>query len=72
MRITFSYGILFPIVLLLVILRLSEVIVWPWVWILTPIWAPFAMVASLVLMTLLVILCEELLKSLRKWVKPSK
>lgn len=42
-----------PIALVLVALKVAGVINWPWLWVLSPLWAPFAltMVAGSIILT---------------------
>lgn len=53
MRINLSLGGL--LTLLFVYLKLSSVITWPWIWVLSPIWVPILVATLLIILALIAI-----------------
>ena len=45
-----------------IILKLCHVIEWAWIWVLAPIWIPWALVLAILTVTYLIILFEMLFK----------
>lgn len=45
-----------------IVLKLCHVIEWAWVWVLAPIWIPWALALAILAVTYLIILFEMLLK----------
>lgn len=49
--------------LLFITLRLTDVIGWSWLWVLSPLWIPLGFAFGVVAMLGIVLLCRELWKS---------
>ena len=49
------YSALIVLAVVLTALKLSGVVSWPWVWVLSPLWLPFAVVTAVVLFWMLVV-----------------
>ena len=49
-----------------IVLKLTGVIGWSWLWVLAPLWIPVVIVVGILLICLVVVLCCELLKGARK------
>lgn len=45
-----------------IVLKLTGVICWSWLWVLAPLWIPTVIAIAIVLICLVVVLCCELLK----------
>jgi Flp pilus assembly protein TadB len=50
----FTYGIITPLTLSLIVLKLGGVISWSWLWVLSPIWISF--IVALILAALLAVI----------------
>lgn len=50
----------------LIVLKLTGVIGWSWLWVLAPLWIPAVIAIGILLICLVVVLCCELLKGARK------
>lgn len=57
-RIIISSGITFPMLLFLVflVLKLTNVITWNWLWVTAPLWLPSAIVISILLIIVIIFL----------------
>lgn len=49
-----------------IVLKLTGVINWSWLWVLAPIWIPAVIAVGILLICLVVVLCCELLKGSHK------
>lgn len=49
-----------------IVLKLTGVINWSWLWVLAPLWIPAVIAVVILLICLVVVLCCELLKGARK------
>lgn len=49
-----------------IVLKLTGVIGWSWLWVLAPLWIPAVITIGIFLICLVVVLCCELLKGARK------
>ena len=49
-----------------IVLKLTGVIGWSWLWVLAPLWIPAVITIGILLICLVVVLCCELLKGARK------
>jgi hypothetical protein len=52
--------------LTLIVFKITEVIEWSWLWVLSPLWIPFAFFAIIIAMALIVMLVKETTKELEK------
>lgn len=49
-----------------IVLKLTGVIGWSWLWVLAPLWIPVVIAIGILLICLVVVLCCELLEGARK------
>lgn len=49
-----------------IVLKVTHLIDWPWVWVLTPIWIPTGIVLAAIVVVLIVVLTKEALRALER------
>ena len=47
-----------------IVLKVTHLIDWPWVWVLAPIWIPVGIVLAAIVIVLIVVLAKEALRAL--------
>lgn len=55
-------GVILGILLTIICLRIFNVITWPWVWLLAPIWIPFGIGVIFTFILLFIILMQKIFK----------
>lgn len=63
-----SYGGIFWTLLTVafIVLKVTHLIDWPWVWVLAPIWIPVGIVLAAIVVVLIVVLTKEAIRSLER------
>lgn len=49
-----------------IVLKVTHLIDWPWVWVLAPIWIPAGIVLAAIVVVLIVVLTKEVLRALER------
>ena len=49
-----------------IVLKVTRLIDWPWVWVLAPIWIPVGIVLAAIVIVLIVVLTKEALRALER------
>lgn len=49
-----------------IVLKVTHLIDWPWVWVLAPIWIPVGIVLAAIVVVLIVVLTKETIRSLER------
>ena len=49
-----------------IVLKVTHLIDWPWVWVLAPIWIPVGIVLAAIVIVLIVVLTKEALRALER------
>ena len=49
-----------------IVLKVTHLIDWPWVWVLAPIWIPVGIVLAAIVVVLIVVLTKEALRALER------
>lgn len=49
-----------------IVLKVTHLIDWPWVWVLAPIWIPVGIVLAAIVVVLIVVLTKEAIRSLER------
>lgn len=49
-----------------IVLKVTRLIDWPWVWVLAPIWIPVGIVLAAIVVVLIVVLTKETIRSLER------
>lgn len=49
-----------------IVLKVTHLIDWPWVWILAPIWIPAAIALAAIVVVMIVVLTKEALRALKR------
>lgn len=49
-----------------IVLKVTRLIDWPWVWVLAPIWIPAGIVLAAIVVVLIVVLTKETIRSLER------
>lgn len=49
-----------------IVLKVTRLIDWPWVWVLAPIWIPAGIVLAAIVVVLIVVLAKETVRSLER------
>lgn len=49
-----------------IVLKVTHLIDWPWVWVLAPIWIPVGIVLAAIVVVLIVVLTKEAIRSLKR------
>ena len=49
-----------------IILKITNLIDWPWVWVLAPIWIPLGIALAVIVVVLTVVLAKEVLRALER------
>ena len=49
-----------------ILLKVTHLIDWPWVWVLAPIWIPAAIALTAIVIVLIVVLTKEAIRSLER------
>lgn len=49
-----------------IVLKVTHLIDWPWVWVLAPIWIPVGIVLAAIVIVLIVVLTKEVLRALER------
>lgn len=49
-----------------IVLKVTHLIDWPWVWVLAPIWIPAAIALTAIVIVLIVVLTKEAIRSLER------
>ena len=49
-----------------IVLKVTHLIDWPWVWVLAPIWIPAGIVLAAIVVVLIVVLAKETVRSLER------
>lgn len=49
-----------------IVLKVTHLIDWPWVWVLAPIWIPTGIVLAAIVVVLIVVLTRETIRSLER------
>lgn len=52
--------------LIFLVLKLTENITWSWLWVLSPLWIPFAIIFILIIIVLIITTIEEILRKLKE------
>lgn len=63
-----SSGVIFWTLLAVafIVLKVTHLIDWPWVWVLAPIWIPVGIVLAAIVVVLIVVLTKETIRSLER------
>ena len=62
-----SGGILWTLLAVaFIVLKVTHLIDWPWVWVLAPIWIPVGIVLAAIVVVLIVVLTKETIRSLER------
>lgn len=63
-----STGVIFWTLLAVafIVLKVTHLIDWPWVWVLAPIWIPVGIVLAAIVIVLIVVLAKEALRALER------
>ena len=54
------------LVVAFIVLKVTHLIDWPWVWVLAPIWIPAGIVLAAIVVVLIVVLTKETIRSLER------
>ena len=55
----------FTLSIIFLVLKLTHVIDWAWVWIFSPVWIPLALAASIILISFLVLTIDAIVTTIR-------
>ena len=64
-KISINFGGYFTLSIIFLVLKLTHVIDWAWVWIFAPVWIPLALAASILLIYFLVLIIVAIITAIR-------